>query len=103
MSAPTRLRAVVRDGFTIVKLQARHVMETGRRKDGRGLTVAAHYVTELVVSHNDRVVMSAAFGPSVSRDPYLSFSFVGGAPGDRVSVAWVDNRGDARSDVATIG
>ncbi|HPR07150.1 MAG TPA: thiosulfate oxidation carrier complex protein SoxZ [Denitromonas sp.] len=52
--------------------------------------------------HNDRVVLQARFGPSVSRDPYLVFSFAGGAPGETVSVSWRDNRGDQRSDSVTI-
>ena len=100
---PTRVRAIARDGVTRVKLQARHVMETGRRKNELGLLVPAHYVTELVVTHNGRVVLDAAFGRSVSQNPYLSFAFAGGAPGDTVSVRWRDNLGASRVDEATVG
>ena len=41
-------------------------------------------------------------GISVSKDPFLSFKFKGGAMGDKVTVTWVDNTGDTRTDEATI-
>jgi sulfur-oxidizing protein SoxZ len=47
-------------------------------------------------------VFNAQFGPAVSKDPFLNFKFKGGAKGDKVTVTWVDNRGDKRTDEATI-
>ena len=38
----------------------------------------------------------------MSKNPLVQFSFKGGKPGDKVVVHWVDNRGDKRSDEATI-
>ena len=32
-------------------------------------------------------------GPGMSKDPYLSFKFRGGQPGDIVTISWVDNLG----------
>ncbi len=102
MTEPTRIRATVTAGVTQVRLMAAHPMETGRRRSPEGALVAAHHITDLTVLHEARVVLQARFGPSVSRDPYLVFSFVGGAPGETVSVSWRDNRGEQRSDTATI-
>ncbi|TVO59488.1 thiosulfate oxidation carrier complex protein SoxZ [Denitromonas halophila] len=102
MSDPVRIRATVAEGVTQVRLMAAHPMETGRRRLAEGALVAAHYITDLTVLHEARVVLQARFGPSVSRDPYLVFSFAGGAPGETVSVSWRDNRGDSRSDTVTI-
>ncbi len=52
--------------------------------------------------NNDRVVLSAQFGPSVSANPYLVFKFRGGAPGERVRVSWTDNLGESRNDEVAI-
>ncbi len=103
MTNPTRIRAVAKDGVTEVRLLMSHAMETGRRKDAGGKLVPAHYITEVAVRHNDRVVLAARFGPSVSANPYLAFRFRGGAKGDRLAVSWTDNRGESRSDEQRIG
>jgi len=36
-------------------------------------------------------------------NPYLQFKFKGGKKGDKLSVTWVDNKGETRTDEATIG
>jgi sulfur-oxidizing protein SoxZ len=95
---PTRIRATVKDGVTDVRVRMSHVMETGQRKTASGALVPAHYITDLSATHNDRVVLSARFGPSVSANPYLTFKFRGGAKGDRIRLSWTDNTGDSRSD-----
>lgn len=102
MSAPTRIRATLHEGITELRMLMAHPMENGLRKDAEGQSVPAHYITEVVVSHAGRVMLTAQFGPSVSANPYLSFRFAGGAAGDEVTVAWRDNRGGARSDSARI-
>ncbi|MEZ5628747.1 MAG: thiosulfate oxidation carrier complex protein SoxZ [Rhodocyclaceae bacterium] len=102
MTEPVRIRATASEGVTQVRLMATHPMENGRRRLPDGSLVAAHHITDLTVLHNTRVVLQARFGPSVSRDPYLVFSFAGGAPGETVSVSWRDNRGAQRSDSVTI-
>jgi sulfur-oxidizing protein SoxZ len=38
----------------------------------------------------------------VAKNPFLAFKFKGGAKGDKIQIAWVDNHGDKRSDEATI-
>lgn len=102
MSEPIRIRAKVRDGLTDVMLLMPHVMETGLRKDEAGAPVAAHYITDVRVSVAERCVLEARVSIAVSRDPLLSFRFSGAAAGDRLTVAWTDNRGEKRSDTALI-
>jgi len=46
--------------------------------------------------------MTAEWGPAVSKNPYLQFNVKGAKAGDKVSIKWVDNRGDTRTDEATI-
>lgn len=102
MANPMRIRAAAKDGVTEVRVLMSHVMETGQRKDSAGNPIPAHFITELTAKHNDKVVLNAELGPSVSTNPYLAFKFNGGAKGDKVTVTWVDNKGDTRSDEAQI-
>ncbi|WP_375337846.1 thiosulfate oxidation carrier complex protein SoxZ, partial [Salmonella enterica] len=53
-------------------------------------------------THNGRVVLAGQFGPAVSKNPYLQFKFKGGAKGDKVSVSWVDNKGEKRTDEVVV-
>ena len=103
MGNPMKIRAAAKDGVTEVKALISHEMETGQRKDANGAVVPAWFITELVAKHGDKVVLSAEFGPSVSKNPYLAFKFKGGAKGDKVVVSWKDNKGDSRTDEAVIG
>jgi sulfur-oxidizing protein SoxZ len=98
-----KIRAANKDGITEVKVLVSHEMETGQRKDSAGTVVPAWFITELSAKHNDKLVLSSEFGPSVSKNPYLSFKFKGGAKGDKIVVSWKDNKGDTRSDEAVIG
>ncbi len=43
----------------------------------------------------------ANLGPAVSKDPFLNFKYKG-AKGDKIAVTWNDNKGDKRTDEATV-
>ncbi|WP_374473951.1 thiosulfate oxidation carrier complex protein SoxZ [Arenimonas sp.] len=98
MGNPMRIRATIKGDTTEVKVLMSHPMETGQRKDSAGAVVPAHFITSVVAHHNDREVLSAEWGAAVSQNPFLQFSFKGGAAGDKVKVSWTDNKGDTRSD-----
>ncbi|HJU99904.1 MAG TPA: thiosulfate oxidation carrier complex protein SoxZ [Burkholderiaceae bacterium] len=102
MGDPMRIRAAAAGDTVEVKILMRHDMETGQRKDAAGKVIPAHHIKTLVVKCKDKVVLDAQFGPSVSKDPFLSFKFKGGAKGDKVSVTWVDNTGDTRTDEGVV-
>ncbi|MBC7502324.1 MAG: thiosulfate oxidation carrier complex protein SoxZ, partial [Herminiimonas sp.] len=93
MAEPMRVRALEQGGVTEVKVLMRHDMETGLRKDSSGKVVPAHFIQNLSVRHKDREVISAQLGPSVAKDPFVSFKFKGGVKGDKVVVTWTDNKG----------
>jgi sulfur-oxidizing protein SoxZ len=103
MGNPMKIRAANKDGVTEVKVLVSHEMETGQRKDAAGALVPAWFITELLAKHNDKLVLSSEFGPSVSKNPYLAFKFKGGAKGEKIVVSWKDNKGDSRTDEAVIG
>lgn len=97
-----KIRAAVKDGVTEVKVLMQHEMETGLRKDANGSPIPAWFITEVKVQYQDRTVLEAQYGQSISKNPYLLFHFKGGAAGEKVTVSWVDNKGDTRTDSATI-
>ena len=103
MADPMRIRAQLKDGgITEVRVLMAHIMETGQRKDGAGNVIPAHHIQNVTATWNGKTVLSAQLGPSVSQNPVLNFSFKGGAKGDKVIVSWTDNKGDKRTDEATI-
>ena len=102
MGDPMRIRAASSGDTTEVKILMRHDMETGQRKDSSGNLVPAHFITELSAEHNGKQVLAAQFGTAVSKNPYLAFKFKGGAKGDKLAVSWVDNKGEKRTDEATV-
>ena len=103
MADPMRIRAAARDGVVNVKVLMSHEMETGQRKDAAGNIVPAHYIRSVTATYQGKTVLSAQWGPAVSKNPYLEFSFKGGQKGDKVIVTWEDNKGEKRTDEATIG
>ena len=102
MGSPMKIRAASKDGVTEVKILMSHEMETGFRKDASGNPVPAWFISEVTAKLNDKVVMQAQWGPSVSKNPYLAFKIKGGQAGDKINVTWVDSKGDTRTDEATI-
>ena len=102
MAEPMKIRASLAGDVTEVKVLMNHEMETGQRKDAQGQAIPAWFIQNVTVTWNDKTVLSAQWGPAVAKNPFLSFKFRGGAKGDRVSITWVDNRGDTRTDGAVI-
>jgi sulfur-oxidizing protein SoxZ len=102
MSDPMRIRAQAAGDKVTVRVLVSHEMETGMRKDAAGKTVPALYIQTISAVHNGKTVLSANWGPSVSKNPFIQFTFTGGKAGDKIAVTWVDNTGDKRTDEATI-
>jgi sulfur-oxidizing protein SoxZ len=98
-----KMRASAKDGVTTIKALISHPMETGTRKDKKtGEKIPAHFIQEVVCEHNGNKVMTAQWGPAISKNPYLSFRFTGGNAGDTVKLNWVDNKGNSDSSEASI-
>ncbi len=102
MADPMKIRASLVGDSTEVKVLMSHEMESGQRKDAQGQTIPAWFIKNVTVTCNDRTVLSAQWGTAVSKNPFLSFKFKGGAKGDKITVTWTDTRGDTRTDVAAI-
>ena len=102
MADPMKIRATSVGESTEVKVLMSHEMETGQRKDAQGNMVPAWYIQNVTATWNGKTVLAAEWGPAISKNPFFSFKFKGGANGDKVQVTWTDNRGDKRIDETVI-
>jgi sulfur-oxidizing protein SoxZ len=102
MADPMRIRAQAAGDKTTVRVLMAHEMESGQRKDSAGKLIPAWHISEVSASLNGKVVLTAEWGPSVSKNPFLQFVVKGGKAGDKVAVTWTDNKGETRSDEATV-
>jgi len=103
MTEPTLIRIEPpRGDRTVVRVRMTHEMESGQRKDASGRLVPAWYIQEVLITLNGRQIMTAEWGPAVSKNPFVQFSVKGAKSGDKLAVSWKDNRGTTRTDEATV-
>ena len=102
MADPMRIRAQAAGDKTTVRVLMSHEMETGQRKDAAGKVIPAWFIQEVSAQLNGKSVMTAQWGPAVAKNPYLQFIVKGAKAGDKIAVSWVDNKGDKRTDEATV-
>ena len=102
MADPMRIRAQMAGDKATVRVLMNHEMETGLRKDASGKAVPAWFIQEVSAALNGKTVMTAQWGPSIAKNPFLQFTVKGGKAGDKITISWVDNRGDKRSDEAVV-
>lgn len=102
MADPMRIRAQASGDKATVRVLMSHEMETGQRKDASGKLIPAWFITEVTAHHNGKPVLTAEWGPAVSKNPYMQFYVKGAKAGDKISITWKDNKGGTRTDEATV-
>jgi sulfur-oxidizing protein SoxZ len=102
MADPMRIRAQVAGDKATVRVLMSHEMETGQRKDSAGKTIPAWFIQEVAATHNGKTVMTAHWGPAVAKNPFMQFVVKGAKAGDKIAITWKDNKGDTRTDEATV-
>jgi sulfur-oxidizing protein SoxZ len=103
MASSIRVRAISSGDRAEVQALIQHPMDSGFVKDASGAVIPPHYIQVVDFEHAGRVVFTAFWGPAVSKDPYLKFSFQGAKKGDELMVSWIDNKGQKDSTVVKIG
>ena len=99
MASTIRVRAQANGTTTDIQALIQHPMDSGFVKDSDGNLIPPHYIETVTFEHAGKTVLTANWGPAVSKDPYIKFSFNGGAKGDPLVVTWVDNLG--KTDTVT--
>jgi sulfur-oxidizing protein SoxZ len=102
MADPMRIRAQAQGGNAVVRVLMSHEMETGQRKDSSGKTIPAWHISNVTASHNGKQVLNAEWGPAVAKNPFLQFTVKGAKAGDKIAITWKDNKGETRTDEATV-
>ena len=101
MADPMKIRATVKGDVADVRVLMVHPMETGQRKDTGGNLVPVHFIQEVQVLVNGKLALEGQISQAVSRNPVFSFRLKGVKAGDKLEIAWLDNRGErSRSDAA---
>lgn len=102
MASTIRIRAVANGDTTEVQSLIQHPMDSGFVKDAKGDLIPPHHIEVVEFEHDGKTVFSAFWGPAVSKDPYVKFSFKGGKKGDDIKISWTDNKGASDSLTAKI-
>ena len=96
-----KVRAKVKKGEAKVKCLISHPMETGLRKNKKtGKLIPAQFIQEVVCESGGKTVMNAQWSGTISKNPFLSFTFTGAKSGDIIKISWVDNTGKSDSTEA---
>jgi len=102
MAEPMKIRAVLKGDVAEVRVLMVHPMETGQRKDANGSILPMHFIQEVTVRVNGRVMLEGQISQAVSRNPVFSFRLKGVKSGDKLEIAWLDNRGERSQSVTAI-
>jgi sulfur-oxidizing protein SoxZ len=94
MADPMKIRATVKGDVADVRVLMVHPMETGQRKDSSGAVIPLHFIQEVQVRVNGKVALEGQVSQAVSRNPVFSFKLKGVKAGDKLEIAWLDNRGE---------
>jgi sulfur-oxidizing protein SoxZ len=93
MADPMKVRTVLKGDTADVRVLMVHPMETGQRKDTGGNLVPQHFIQEVTVKLNGKVALEGQISQAVSRNPVVSFRLKGVKAGDKLEIAWLDNKG----------
>ena len=102
MASSIRVRATSKGDITEVQALIQHPMDSGFVKNPKGELIPAHFIQELTIECNGKEVFVADWGPAVSKDPYVKFSFKGAKKGDDLKISWSDNKGASDTTTAKI-
>lgn len=97
MGEAMKIRAQMQGEIADIKVLILHPMETGQRKDANGELIPIHFIKQVTATFNGKVVLDAQWSQGIAKNPFLGFKIKGAKAGDKVSVSWSDNKGEANS------
>jgi len=103
MADPMKIRTKLEGDIADVRVLMAHPMETGQRKDAAGNLVPIHFIQTIVAQLNGKTVFQAETSQAIARNPVFGFKIKGARAGDKLTITWVDNKGEKRIDEVPIG
>jgi sulfur-oxidizing protein SoxZ len=103
MPEPMKIRTKVEGEFVDVRVLMAHPMETGQRKDANGNVIPLHFIQSISATLNGKPVFQAETSQAIARNPVFGFRLKGAKAGDKLSITWVDNKGDQQTNEVAIG
>lgn len=100
MSRPTRIvmpAAAKRGEIIQIKTLIQHEMETGYRRDFRGLAIPRHILNAFVVTYNGEEIFRLDLFPGISANPFIAFTTTATESGEIV-FSWTDDTGEVTSE-----
>lgn len=98
-----KIRTKPQEGKIQIRTLISHPMEHGRNKDPKtNQLIPAHFIQELTIKHNDKIIINSNMGAGISKDPYFAFMLKDGKNGDKITVSWRDNLGNTDSEEHTL-
>jgi sulfur-oxidizing protein SoxZ len=101
MADPMKIRVTLQGDVADVRVLMAHPMETGQRKQD-GKAVPMHFIQTITATLNGKTVFSADISQAISRNPVFAFKVKGAKAGDKIVITWKDNKGETRTDEATV-
>lgn len=84
--------AAIKAGDVVeIKTLIAHVMETGQRRDREGNLVPRNIINSMRALYRGNTFFTADLHPSLSANPYISFSLRVDEPGE-LQVIWTDDK-----------
>ena len=103
MARETKIRTRLQEGAVEVQVLVKHPMETGLRKDkASGKLIPAHFIQELNLELNGKLMATAIMGVAVSETPLLGFRLKNAKNGDKLKLNWKDNQGESETSEAVV-
>jgi len=102
MADPMKARATMKGDVAEIRVLMGHPMETGERKGSDGKPIPRHFIQNVTVKLNGRIVVEGHISQAVSRNPVFSFRVKGAKTGDKVEISWLDNKGATNKTEAAI-
>jgi sulfur-oxidizing protein SoxZ len=85
-------RTVAKGDLVEIQALASHLMESGERRDGKGVLVPREILNKFSCSADGREIFAADFTPAIAANPYIRFKF---RPRGsvRLLLTWTDDNG----------
>ena len=98
------IRAKHTAGITSVRALIQHPMTRARSTPSDlGKVGKPHFIQEVTCTLGEQTILSALWGNDIAKNPFLAFTFKGGAKGETIKLSWVDNQGEHDSIETLIG